>query len=95
MENTDIENKLWNTSSLITSTSYNENQNELYVEFINGGKYKFQEVTATEYSDFCAAESQGSFFNKNINKKKPYEVIEKAVYVKKEKATEDGDKESI
>ena len=85
----------WEKSSLITSTSYNESNNELYVEFINGGKYTFQEVTSEEYAEFCAAESQGSFFNKNINKKKPYEVVEKAVYIKKEKVTEDGDKESI
>ena len=85
----------WQNSSLISSTSYNENINELYVEFINGGKYTFQEVSSEEYAEFCAAESQGSFFNKNINRKKPFVVIENAVYIKKEKATKDGDKESI
>lgn len=85
----------WEKSSLINGTIYNEEAQELYVEFNNGGKYTFQEVTSEEYNEFCTAESQGSFFNKNINKKKPYEVVEKAVYVKKEKVTEDGNKESI
>jgi hypothetical protein len=90
-----MEIRNWEKSSLIKGTAYNEEVQELFIEFNNGGKYTFQEVTSEEYTEFCAAESQGSFFNKNINKKKPYEIVEKAVYIKKEKATEDGNKESI
>lgn len=91
--NTEI--KKWQNSSLIEGSVYNKNEQELFIEFKNGGKYTFQEITTQEYTDFCAAESQGIFFNENFNRKKPFEVIEKAVYVKKEKATTDGDKESI
>jgi len=81
----------WENSSLIAGSIYNEEEQELYIEFINGGKYTFGEVTPIEYADFCAAESQGSFFNKNFNRKKPFTVIEKAIVTPKE----DGNKESI
>jgi hypothetical protein len=90
-----MEDRKWENSSLITGSVYNEEAQELFIEFINGGKYTFQEITSEEYADFCAAESQGSFFNKNINRKKPFTIIEKAVYLRKEKANIDGDKESI
>jgi hypothetical protein len=89
---TDI--KKWFKSSLIQGSVYTEEAQELFIEFINGGKYTFSEVTPTEYADFCAAESQGSFFNANFNRKKPFTVIEKAV-VPQKNTNEDGDKESI
>jgi|LakMenEpi03Aug12_release.lakeMendotaPanAssembly.Ray.scaffolds.fasta_scaffold1219167_2 hypothetical protein len=95
MATLNIEKRNWEKSSLINETVYNESHAELFVTFNNGGKYLFQEVSANEYAEFCAAESQGSFFSKNINKKKPFIVVEKAESTKKEKATEDGDKESI
>lgn len=85
--------KKWQNSSLIEGSVYNENEQELFIEFKNGGKYTFQEITPQEYNDFCAAESQGVFFNANFNRKKPFEVIEKAIVP--EKKTADGDKESI
>ena len=62
----------WENSSLIARSIYNEDEQELYIEFNNGGKYTFSEVSPTEYADFCSAESQGSFFGKNIRGKKPF-----------------------
>jgi len=85
--------KKWQNSSLIEGSVYNEEAQELFIEFKNGGKYTFQEVSQKEYDDFCAAESQGVFFNANFNRKKPFVVIEKAIIP--EKKTKDGDKESI
>jgi hypothetical protein len=65
------EKRKW-SSSLIKSTEYTPDSQELIVEFANGKFYTYSEVTESEYEDFCSAESQGSFFGKNFRGKKPF-----------------------
>jgi hypothetical protein len=69
------EGRNWN-STIVKRTEYNPDDNHLYVELLNGNMYIYGEVTQEEYNDFCAAPSQGAFFNKNFRGKKPYAKIE-------------------
>lgn len=69
------EGRIWN-SSVIKKTEYNPDDQELYVELHKGNMYLYGEVTQEEYDRFCAAESQGSFFNQELRGKKPYAKIE-------------------
>lgn len=70
------EGRNWN-SSIIKRTEYNPDDQELYVELTNENMYIYGEVTQEEYNEFCAAESQGAFFNQKLRGKKPYAKIEK------------------
>jgi hypothetical protein len=69
------EGRIWN-SSVIKKTEYNPDDLELYVELTNSNMYLYGEVTQEEYNEFCAAESQGAFFNQKLRGKKPYAKIE-------------------
>jgi len=57
-------------SSLIKSTDYTPDTQQLLVTFNNGQQYLYTEVTEEEYQNFCKAESKGSFFSKNFRTKK-------------------------
>lgn len=69
------EGRIWN-SSVIKKTEYNPDDLELYVELHKGNMYLYGEVSQEEYERFCAAESQGAFFNQELRGKKPYAKIE-------------------
>lgn len=53
-------------SSNILGIAYDEPTQALYVEFTSGGKYKYSGVPQTEYEDFMAAGSKGSYLAQNI-----------------------------
>ena len=55
-------------SSNLKSIGYDENQNELYVEFKHGGKYKYLNVNKRVYDKLLVADSKGKFFDQNIKK---------------------------
>jgi hypothetical protein len=53
-------------SSLIKAIGYNDEKEELHVEFKNGTEYVYQEVPRGAFDQFLEAKSQGSFFLKKI-----------------------------
>jgi hypothetical protein len=53
-------------SSTITRVGYDENAQELYVEFKNGGLYLYQNVGSVEYDSFIHAPSLGQYLHYNI-----------------------------
>lgn len=68
------EGRHWD-SSLIAHTEYNPDDSQLSIRFKNGKDYIFYGVNEKEYEEFCNAESQGSFFGKNIRGKKDFAII--------------------
>jgi len=70
-------------SSLLKTSVYRIENHTLEITFQNGARYIYKDVDYETYMEFTAAESQGTFFGKNIRKKYEYEKIE-----------EDGDKKS-
>ncbi len=51
-------------STSIVSIGYDRKRRELEIEFRETGDvYRYFEVSATEYADFIAAESKGSYLN--------------------------------
>lgn len=60
-------------SSNIESYCY-ENGN-LYIKFIKGGIYKYENVPDSVVSEFVNAESKGSYFSKNIKKSYNYSKV--------------------
>jgi len=61
------------TSSLIKAVGYNEEREELHVQFRKGGTYTYQGVTRPVYDALMEAPSIGHFFLMNV--KKQYECI--------------------
>lgn len=56
-------------SSYLKKQGYDPDDEMLYIVFHSGDKcYRYQNVTAEQYSDFLAAESQGKWFIANIKK---------------------------
>jgi len=66
IEGTKITNVI--ESSNINQTVYDTNTKNLEVVFKNGLTYLYEDVPHQTYTKFRMAESQGSFFNKNIAK---------------------------
>lgn len=62
-------------SSNLVKTVYNLDEKTLLVTFKNGMEYLYEEVPHSIYTKFRMAESQGSFFNKEISKKYNYKKI--------------------
>lgn len=62
-------------SSLLKSCIYNAEATELTVTFHNETMYTYQNVSAEEYDAFLKADSQGSYFAKNIKGKKEFVKI--------------------
>lgn len=83
-----VEGRIWD-SSLIKATEYIPDYQELLVKFAAGSSYIYSEITQSEYDEFCKADSQGSFFNKNFKGKKPFTKVENT------ETTDDGDQENI
>lgn len=55
-------------SSMIDSSNYNPETNELIVTFKGGSSYSFKGVLTEDYQAFTEAESAGKAFNQYIRK---------------------------
>jgi len=64
-------------SSNLIKTVYNLEEKTLTATFKNGMEYQYDEVPHAIYTKFRLAESQGTFFNKEISKKYKYKKITK------------------
>jgi len=64
-------------SSNLTKTIYDTGEEKLTVSFKNGTQYEYQKVPHSIYTKFRMAESQGTFFNKEIGRKYKYKKITK------------------
>lgn len=62
-------------SSNLTKTVYDTGEKTMTVTFKNGNQYVYEEVPHSAYTKFRMAESQGSFFNKEISKKYKYKKL--------------------
>lgn len=62
-------------SSNIIRTQYDTLTKKMIAEFKNGVRYEYDDVPHQKYTQFRMAESQGSFFNKNISKSHKYKKI--------------------
>ena len=63
-------------SSMMVEMEYNEEQQELLVEFTNGDRYKYSEVDEETIEEWLEASSQGKFFCKHIQYQFEYEKVE-------------------
>lgn len=64
-------------SSNIKAVGYNDDEQELHVQFNSGKTYSYAEVPQQVYDDFMAAESKGKFFFASIKSKfESTEVVE-------------------
>jgi len=64
-----IETCKWN-SSMMSSSTYNFENETLLIEFVDGKEYLYDEISKSEYAEFTKAESQGKYFLANIKNKK-------------------------
>jgi hypothetical protein len=62
-------------SSNINKTDFNTESKKLIVDFKTGAQYEYEGVPHEVYTRFRMAESQGSFFNKNIAKVYKYKRL--------------------
>jgi hypothetical protein len=62
-------------SSNITKTDYNTESKKLIVDFKTGIQYEYDDVPHEVYTRFRMAESQGSYFSKNIAKAYKYKRL--------------------
>ena len=60
-------------SSTIRAVGYNPEHQELLLEFVNGGVYKYIDVPASVHTALMAADSKGSFFARQI--KNDYQAV--------------------
>lgn len=60
-------------SSLLKSVGYNDEKEELHVEFLKGGEYLYRGVTWPVFEAMLEAQSVGSFFLRNV--KGQYDVV--------------------
>ena len=62
-------------SSNIVRTEYDTETKKMITEFKNGMKYEYEDVPHQLYTSFRTAQSQGSFFSKNIAKAFKYKKL--------------------
>ena len=62
-------------SSNLKNSEYNTITSELIVEFKKGGKYSYEKVPMKVFTQMRLAESQGSYFSKNISKSYKYKKL--------------------
>jgi hypothetical protein len=67
------------SSSQLESIGYDEERNELFVEFKKGKVYRYLDVPKTVYTNFLNAESFGSFFFHSVKGQFDYELINELV----------------
>jgi hypothetical protein len=63
------------SSSQINKISYDEEKQELRVEFKRGGVYSYSSVTEEVYNEFVASTSPGSYFAENIKFSYEYKKV--------------------
>ena len=64
------------SSSNIDSIGYNEQEQGVYVRFLNGSLYVYKGVPEHEFQNLMEAPSHGSYLNRNFKNVYPYERIE-------------------
>lgn len=62
-------------SSTVKVAEYDTSTQKLLVKFKDNVQYEYEEVPHSVFTKFRMAESQGSFFNKEIGKKFKYNKI--------------------
>ena len=62
-------------SSNLKSSEYDTTTQELVMEFKKGGKYSYSKVPLKEFTKMRMAESQGSYFSKNISRTYKYKKL--------------------
>jgi len=62
-------------SSNLKTSEYNTKTSELIIEFKKGGKYSYEKVPIGIFTKMRLAESQGSYFSKNISKSYKYKKV--------------------
>ena len=62
-------------SSNLKYSEYDTTTQELVMEFKKGGKYSYSGVPLKEFTKMIMAESQGSYFSKNISKNYKYKKL--------------------
>lgn len=65
-------------SSGVRAIGYEEERRVLYVQFIDGDLYEYDEVPASEVIDLFQAKSIGRFVNKRIKPRYEYRKIKAA-----------------
>ena len=63
-------------SSNIESIGYDEQNQEVYVRFLNNSLYIYKGVPQYEFQNLMDAPSLGSYLNRNFKNVYPYERIE-------------------
>ena len=63
------------TSSNIKSAQYDTETETLTITFNNGGIYEYYKFPWSHFTKFRMAESQGSFFSKNISRTYKYKKV--------------------
>ena len=58
-------------SSTISAVLYQEEEQELFIQFVGGKVYRYLEVSQEQYEHLMEAESKGSYFNLYIKGKYP------------------------
>lgn len=64
------------SSSNIESIGYDEQNEQVYVRFLNGSLYVYKGVPLHEYENLRDAPSLGSYLHRNYKNVYPYERIE-------------------
>lgn len=64
------------SSSYIGEVGYDEENQILYVRFLNGSLYIYKEVPDYEFDDLLNASSKGQFLHYNIKYEYEYERLE-------------------
>lgn len=64
------------SSSNIAELGYDEENQIVYVRFLNGSLYKYMHVSRVEYDNLFNAPSIGSYLHRNYKNVYPYERIE-------------------
>jgi hypothetical protein len=62
-------------SSLLLTVGYDEGDSLLEIQFKNSGTYRYEGVPSSVYQGLMAAESKGSYFDKNIRNKYPFRKL--------------------
>ncbi len=63
------------SSSNIESIGYDEQEEIVYVRFLNGSLYMYKGVPIHEYENLIQAPSHGSYLHRNYKNVYPYERI--------------------
>ena len=64
------------SSSNIDSIGYNEDNQEVYVRFLNNSLYVYKGVPLHEFENLRDAPSLGSYLHRNFKNVYPYERVE-------------------